>query len=174
MRQGPFSTGLQGPWGRSRCGTDTSSLGNTFYGPPEGNTTVSTVACYIFGINHKYHSFCMWTWQLHVNIVALCMFTIYWEVGTDLVSSNWWNAKKYSTANWQPTSQNINYDSAENDETTKTVICIQNLTVSSRTHLPSCGNNFNLNFYEYWLHAHKMRVPSLLSSFPDSMAASLS
>lgn len=31
-----FSGGLQGPWGRSRCGTDTSSLGSMFYAPPEG------------------------------------------------------------------------------------------------------------------------------------------
>lgn len=35
MRRGPFLAGLQGPWGRSRCGTDTSSLGNMFCAPPE-------------------------------------------------------------------------------------------------------------------------------------------
>lgn len=119
---------------------------------------------------------------LYVNMAVTCEHcnTVYvhnlLESGYRLSFIQLMKCKKYSAANWQPTSQNINmnYDSAENDETTKTVICIQNLSVSNRTHLTSCGNYFDLNFYEYWLHAHKMRVPGLLSSFPDSMAASLS
>lgn len=53
-QQGLFLTGPPGLWGRSRCGTDTSSLESKFCAPPEGiqhchlanNYIVSLIMCY--------------------------------------------------------------------------------------------------------------------------------
>lgn len=55
MQRGPFSAGLQGPWGRSRCGIDTSSLGNRFYAPPEGIWQYQLDNQWHL-ISHTYHS----------------------------------------------------------------------------------------------------------------------
>lgn len=52
MQRGLFSEGPQGPWGRSRCGTDTSSLENRFCAPPEGIQWYQMDNNYIFGISH--------------------------------------------------------------------------------------------------------------------------